>query len=115
MIEVDGWLAGFVLVNDYPEASDREMDYSLAEFFVIHKYRHLGVGKQAFCMTLGKHRGRWQLKRHPKNIAAARFWEDTISEYTNGEFELVEAYPNTQYNDGTLGDVFFFDNSLYTE
>ena len=52
LIEVDGWLAGFSLVNDYPEACDREMDFSLAEFFIIHKYRRLGVGKQVFFMIL---------------------------------------------------------------
>lgn len=114
LIEADGRLAGFVLVNDYPEVADKKMDFSLAEFFVIHKYRRLGVGKQAFFMTVDKHKGRWQLKRHPKNITAARFWEKTISEYTNGKFELIEAYPNTEYNDGTLGDIFFFDNSLRT-
>ncbi|MDR1690124.1 MAG: GNAT family N-acetyltransferase [Clostridiales bacterium] len=112
LIEVDGWLAGFALVYDYPETGDRETNFSLAEFFVIHKYRRLGVGKQAFFSVLDKHRGKWQLKRHPRNIIAARFWDKVISEYTHGNFELIEAYPNTEYNDGALGDIFFFDNSL---
>ena len=45
-IIVDGNLAGFVMVNDYPEA-DEETDYSLAEFFIMYKYRRCGVGKYA--------------------------------------------------------------------
>ena len=115
LLEVDGWLAGFALVNDYLEASNKKTDFSLAEFFVIHKYRRMGIGKKFFYMILDKHKGRWQLKRHPKNITAACFWENTISEYTNGKFELVKAYPNSEYNDGTLGDIFFFDNDLRNE
>jgi predicted acetyltransferase len=56
------------------------------------------------------HRGRWQLKRHPANTASVYFWDKAIDEYTNGQFELVRAYPGTAYDDGTLADVFFFEN-----
>ncbi len=111
-IEADSSLAGFVMVNDYPEAADRETDFSVSEFFVIHKYRRMGLGKKAFFMAMALHKGRWQLKRHPKNITSVRFWDKAVSEYTNDVFELVEAYPNSEYNDGTLGDIYFFDNRL---
>jgi len=43
------------------------------------------------------------------------FWNNVINEYMNGKFEMVEAYPNTEYEDGTLAGVFFFDNSLHNE
>ncbi|MDD6041148.1 MAG: hypothetical protein PUD63_08180 [Clostridia bacterium] len=32
LIRVDGHLAGFALVNDYPEIPDRQTDFGLAEF-----------------------------------------------------------------------------------
>ena len=108
-IEVDGKLAGFAMVNDFPEADDRETDYSIAEFFVMYKYRRLGVGKQAFFKVLDIHKGRWQLKRHPKNIPSVHFWNKAIAEYTCNNFELIEAYPKVEYDDGTLGDIFFFN------
>jgi len=109
-IEVDGLLAGFVMVNDYPEAEDRETDFSLSEFFVMYKYRRTGVGRQAFFMALDRHRGRWQLKMHPGNTASVSFWRTVINEYTHGKYELVQGYPGSEYDDGTPGDVFFFDN-----
>lgn len=76
----------------------------------MYKYRRLGVGRQAFFKVLDLHKGKWQLKRHPVNIASVHFWDKVISEYTNGRFELVKGYPGTEYEDGTLGDVFFFES-----
>lgn len=109
-IVVDDKLAGFAMVIDLPEVDDRETDFQMAEFFVMHKYRCLGVGKIAFTKILSIHKGRWQLKRHPLNIAAVHFWDKAIDEITAGQYELVKAYPRTEYDDGTLADVFFFEN-----
>jgi len=109
-IMADGKLAGFVMVNDYPEADDRETDYSLAEFFVMHKYRRMGIGKKAVFTVLDKHKGRWQLRRHPQNLPSVHFWDTVINRYTNGRYELVYGYPHTAYDDGTLADMFFFES-----
>lgn len=111
-IEVDGRLAGFVMVNDYPEVPGRETDFCLSEFFVMYKYRRMGVGKECARRVFDLHRGRWQLKRHPRNTASVRFWNAVVSEYTGGRYTLVEAYPNhaVDYDDGTPADVFFFEN-----
>jgi predicted acetyltransferase len=109
-IFVDGELAGFVMVIGLPEVDDRETDFQMAEFFILYKYRRLGIGKLVFFKVLAMHKGRWQLKRHPANVASVHFWDKVIDEYTKGRFELVKAYPRTEYADGTLGDVFFFEN-----
>lgn len=109
-ILVDGKLAGFVMINDLPEAEDRETDYQIAEFFVMYKYRRSGVGKQAFFKLLDMHKGRWQLKVHPKNVTSVHFWTKVVSEYTKGNYELAEAYPGTEYDDGSLGNVYFFNS-----
>lgn len=109
-IEVDGKLAGFVMVNDYPEVEDRKTDFVISEFFVIYKYRRSGIGKQAFFKVLNLHKGTWQLKRHPKNMPSVYFWNKAVNEYTNGKYEMIESYPNTEYDDGTLADVFFFES-----
>ena len=109
-ILADGKLAGFAMVIDLPEVSDREMDFQMAEFCILIKYRRSGIGRQAFFQVLARHPGKWQLKRHPANTASVHFWDRVIQEYTKGRFELVKAYPDKAYDDGTLADVFFFES-----
>lgn len=111
-IFADDKLAGFAMIIDLPEVDDRPTDFQMAEFFVMHKYRRSQVGKQAFFQVLDLHRGKWQLKCHPANQTSGLFWNKVIAEYTNGSYERVNAYPRTEYADGTLADVFFFANFL---
>jgi predicted acetyltransferase len=109
-IEADGKLAGFAMVIDLPEVEGTETDFQMAEFFVMYKYRRLGIGKKAVFQVFDKHKGRWQLRRHPKNIASVKFWDNVIDEYTKGQYELIKSHPKLAYADGTLGDVFFFNS-----
>ena len=111
-IKVDDKLAGLILVSDYPEVPEEKTDYCLSEFFIMNKYRRKGYGRQAVFQVLDKHRGKWQLKRHPHNIGSVYFWNNVVEEYTNGDYRLIESYPNHEvdYGDGTPADVFFFEN-----
>ncbi len=111
-IKSDRKLAGFALISDYPEVPDEETDFCLSEFFILYKYRRSGVGREAVAQILDKHHGKWQLKRHPHNTASVYFWNSVIDRYTNGNYRLIEAYPNREvdYEDGTPADVFFFEN-----
>ncbi len=111
-IRVDGRIAGFALVSDYPEVPDRPTDFCLSEFFILYKYRKSGVGREAVRQILDCHRGRWQLKRHPHNMASVYFWNKVIADYTHGDYTLVGNYPDrsVDYDDGTPADVFFFEN-----
>ncbi len=109
-IMAGGKLAGFAMVYTLPEAACRETDFSLAEFFIMPKYRRRGAGKAAFFDVLRRHRGRWQLMRHPKNLTSASFWDSAVAEFTGGEYELVTGCPGTMYDDGSPGDVYFFES-----
>ena len=109
-IVVDGHTAGFIMINDYPAAPDRKTDFVISEFFVMYKYRRSGVGKQAFFKVLSLHKGTWQLKRHPKNLPSVHFWQKVVDAFTNGNYEFLESYPNTAYEDGSLAGVFFFNS-----
>ncbi|AMC93386.1 acetyltransferase [Erysipelothrix larvae] len=109
-IMIDDALAGFVMVNDYPEAFDRITDFSLSEFFILHKYRRNRVGTSVFETLCSLHKGSWQLKCHPKNIPSVKFWEKVISTYTLNNYEKVVDYPNSHYEDGSLGTLFFFES-----
>lgn len=110
-ILADGKLAGFAMINDFSEAPDEPTDYTLSEFFILYKYRRNGVGSWAAKSIFDLFHGKWQLKRHPHNLPSVYFWNKVVSSYTDGHYRLVEAYPGTEYSDGTPGDVFFFENS----
>ncbi len=111
-IKVDGTLAGFAMVNNHPE-TEEVIDFNLAEFFIMYKYRRLGVGKTAAYRLFDMYKGRWQLKRHPRNIASVHFWNRVVDGYTNGEFSVIKNCENIKYADGSCADVFFFDNRNY--
>lgn len=106
-IRVDGRLAGFVMINTFPEVEE-PTDYTLAEFFVMYKYRGRGVGRSAAFQAFDRFPGKWQLKRHPKNTGSVHFWNKIIAEYTGGDFVYLPGHPQALYDDGSFGDVFIF-------
>jgi len=108
-IKVDGKLAGFVMINTYLEV-EAATDHTVAEFSVMHKYRGRGVGRYAAFRVFDMFPGKWQLKRHPKNLGSVHFWNKIISEYTGGDFIYMPSHPQAQYDGGTLGDVFIFES-----
>lgn len=106
-IRVDGKLAGFAMVNDYMELR-RDGQYNMAEFFVLHKYRRMGIGRQAALELFARFPGRWELKYHPHNTASAAFWHSVVQEGAK-VFTLYENVEEFAYPDGTPGEIFFFD------
>ena len=92
-VEADGRLAGFVLVNRW-SALDRSLDHAVAEFFVLRKYRRIGVGSRAARALFGRWPGRWEVAVARYNKAALCFWrrairaavDGTVEEYA-GDFE----------------------------
>jgi len=107
-IRVNKKLAGFVMINDYPEVNINT-NYSLSEFFIMYKYRRQGIGKYVVNCVFNNFKGKWQLKYHPKNEISKIFWTKTVSEYTNGKYELITNAPETKYEDGSIGHVLIFE------
>jgi len=108
-IRANGKLAGFVMVNDYPEVK-METNYTMSEFFVMYKYRRCGIGKYAVKYILDKFKGKWQLRYHPKNEISQKFWIKTIRDYTKGKYEVMENNPEAMYEDGIIGHVLIFNS-----
>ncbi len=106
-IHVNQRLAGFAMVNTHAEVPE-QTDYTLAEFFVMHRYRGCGVGRYAAFQIFGMFHGKWQLKRHPKNVGSVHFWNKVIHEYTGGNHRYIQGHPHAPYDDGTCADVFIF-------
>ncbi|MCL2605375.1 MAG: GNAT family N-acetyltransferase [Defluviitaleaceae bacterium] len=112
-IEADNKLAGFVMIGDGING-DKKTDYQVNELFVMHKYRRLGIGKQALFKILDSYKGIWQVVFHPVNIASAHFWERIADEYTGGKYELIKSHSHEDYSfyDGTPGDVIYFSSII---
>ena len=99
-------LAGFAMVNDYDE-NGLGTRWSMAEFFVVYKYRRQGLGRWAANALFTRFPGSWQLMCHPHNEVSCRFWEEVVRLRTGGNFRLLSPAAS-MYPDGTPGNVFVF-------
>ncbi|TGA97674.1 GNAT family N-acetyltransferase [Sporolactobacillus shoreae] len=85
-IMTDGKYAGFALVR-YIEPANQFPYYSIAEFFIMKKYRRQGLGRVAATTLFDGHRGcHWEVSQDEKNVPSQLFWNRVIHEYTGGSF-----------------------------
>lgn len=84
-IRVEGRLAGFVLVHRKCMVCQHPEAHSIAEFFVLKKYRRQGVGTLAAQQVIGKHPGWWEVLWLVENKEAGRFWRTTLAPYRTYE------------------------------
>ncbi|WP_026695557.1 GNAT family N-acetyltransferase [Peribacillus kribbensis] len=80
-IKADGNYAGFALVREIEDG------YSMAEFFILKKYRRNGAGRQAATAVFEQHLGVWKVSVIKENLPAKKFWRKTITIYTGGNFK----------------------------
>lgn len=85
-IRVDEKLAGLVLVRSCCEYNNLSDPHNIAEFFVMKKYRHKGVGKVASMKIFDMFHGGWEISQWANNLPAQKFWKQVISEYTNEKY-----------------------------
>lgn len=85
LIKVDSELAGFVLINKVGSTPD--VDWNIAEFFVISKFQGKGVGRHVAEQVFNQFPGIWETTQIPENKAAIDFWKDVVNHYTKGNFE----------------------------
>jgi predicted acetyltransferase len=104
IVRVDSKLAGFVLINQHTYFPDNQ--YSVAEFFILRKYRRRGVGREVAFYVFNLFFGRWEISQLYINVIAQKFWNETIRSYTADNYtkEIVETDRG--------GKIFWsFDNS----
>jgi predicted acetyltransferase len=104
IVRVDGKLAGFVLVNKHTYLPGNE--WSIAEFFIMRKYRRQGIGKAVAFYIFDQFRGKWEVQEMEANLPAQRCWRKVIAEYTGGHY--LEANLN---NELWKGPIQYFDNT----
>jgi len=105
-IRIEGKMAGFVMVNEHCYVAKEPGTKSIGEFFVMKKYRRMGVGKRAAKMIFAKFPGKWEVIQHRDNKPSQLFWQNVINQYTKGNFKKVKA--KTEHWEG---QALLFDNS----
>lgn len=68
--------------------------WDMGEFFVLRRYRRLGLGRVAAGAVLGRFPGRWEVRQVRTNPAATAFWRTAIP-YPFTERETTEGVAQT--------------------
>jgi predicted acetyltransferase len=87
LVRLNGQLAGFVLVSRYSVLTGNPDAWVMAEFFILRKYRHRGIGEWVARWVFDQHPGAWQVSEIPQNQAAVAFWRKVVARYSGGNFE----------------------------
>jgi predicted acetyltransferase len=87
IVRADGKLAGFVLVRTLEESKTGIR--SIAEFFILRRYRRQGMGRQVAHRIFDLFPGQWSVAQVDANQRAQVFWRKVISEYTQGNFQEI--------------------------
>lgn len=110
LVRVDGKWAGFAIVDGHSHLSGERGIWAIADFFVLRRYRCLGVGEHVARELFDRFSGRWEVCQFAGNLGAQRFWRKVIARYTGGRFKEeqrdddrwrgpVQTFGNTPLND----------------
>lgn len=77
IMKVDGKWAGFTLTND--EVLTAGNTLAVVEFFVVRKYRRLGLGRRAAREIMTRFPAKWEIRVIKENPAALNFWQTLLS------------------------------------
>lgn len=93
--------AGFALIVRPPATAQARppIDHRLSEFFVLRKFRRLGVGRDAAQLIFNRFAGQWEVTEYLRNPDAVSFWRRVISAYTRGTY-------TERINDGEVRQLF---------
>jgi predicted acetyltransferase len=84
MVRVEGQLAGFVFIRGEELAASPR--YSVAEFFIMRKFRRHGIGETVARQVFERFPGRWSLVVDVRNEAGLPFWRKVVGTITGGHF-----------------------------
>ncbi|NMF01341.1 GNAT family N-acetyltransferase [Aneurinibacillus aneurinilyticus] len=90
LFRVGGKVAGFALIRQVGMTDSNDAIYSVAEFFVMKKYRRTGVGRDVAFRLFDMFKGSWKIAEMEENKPAQEFWRKTIKEYTKANFKEIQ-------------------------
>lgn len=89
LLRVGGQLAGFALINKW-SPTGLGTDRSIAEYFVMRKYRRAGVGRCAAHEIVRRYPGIWEVNVAHYNAPAQEFWQRAVSAVPGYAVEKIE-------------------------
>jgi predicted acetyltransferase len=105
LARLDGKLVGFALVTRTSEPFGDGQVWDMAEFFVLRRYRHRGIGTELAAEVWRRCPGPWHVRVMEKNISARSFWESSIAQFTG-----ATAHSSKFVVDGLPWCLFCFDS-----
>jgi predicted acetyltransferase len=84
IIRFDENIAGFVMLKFVDYKSEERL--SIAEFFILKKYRKKGLGSFVAERIFDNHKCKWYLDVVIANKPADKFWRKVVENYTDGEY-----------------------------
>jgi predicted acetyltransferase len=84
VIHADGQVAGFAIVDQGSHVTEESDVFDMAEFFILRRWRHLGVGREATRQLLRRFPGRWEVRPFPGYRPGEEFWRRVCVELATG-------------------------------
>jgi len=84
LIKYKDELAGFAIVDQ--KGSDEQVDFNMAQFFILRKFKNKGIGKFVAQSCFEKFKGLWEVNVMLENHGAYKFWKKIIADYAQGDF-----------------------------
>ena len=106
LIRYENELAGFVIVDK--KGSDSAIDFNMAQFFILRKFKNKGFGRSVAYQCFDKFRGTWEVMVIPGNEGAYRFWRSIIKNYTDTNF--IEYTREISHFNNSIKNIFKFDS-----
>ncbi|MEM7546714.1 MAG: GNAT family N-acetyltransferase [Pseudomonadota bacterium] len=89
LARLDGKIVGFVLIHG-SSATGQPVDYCIAEFFILRKYRGAGFGERVAEHVIADRPGTWEIPVAAYNKPALAFWRKAVAEMAGRVFEEIE-------------------------
>jgi predicted acetyltransferase len=87
LVRIDGRWGGFALVRKGSANSGNAVVWDMVEFFVVRRYRRLGIGTRIAHEAWRRFPGKWEIRVMQSNDSARRFWEHAIEEFAGHEVQ----------------------------
>ncbi|NOK57697.1 MAG: GNAT family N-acetyltransferase [Chloroflexi bacterium AL-W] len=89
LIYADERLMGFVFINRTSLIHSAFDGYAVTDFFVLRRYRRLGIGRAAAETLFNRYPGKWEVATFAANVPAQAFWRSVIDQYTAGSYTEI--------------------------
>ena len=87
LVRVDGQAGRICYGQRRLELTKASRIHSIAEFFIMRKYRRQGIGTTVARRILDMFPGRWRVAEEEANTPAQAFWRQVISRYTRWQVQ----------------------------